>query len=104
MRKYPVILGNGARSLALVLRLAREFIRPHARHLAVAGLLMGVAAASTALRAWLMQPVLDRIFVARDGSLLWLLAGGALALAVIKGFCDYSCAVRMTRVIRTAQL
>src|SRR5580693_9842701 len=98
MRKYPAILGNGARSVALVVRLAREFIRPHARRLALAGLLMGVAAASTASRAWLMQPVLDRIFVARDGSLLWLLAGGALALALVKGFCDYSCAVSMTRV------
>jgi subfamily B ATP-binding cassette protein MsbA len=98
MRKYPAILGNGARSLALVVRLSREFIRPHARRLALAGLLMGVAAASTALRAWLMQPVLDRIFVARDGSLLWLLAGVALALAIVKGFCDYRCAVLMTRV------
>ena len=98
MRKYPAILGNGARSLALVVRLAREFIRPHTRRLALAGLLMGVAAAATASRAWLMQPVLDRIFVARDGSLLWLLAGGALALAVVKGLCDYSCAVLMTRV------
>ena len=98
MWKYSAILGNGARSLALVVRLAREFIRPHARRLALAAILMGVAAASTASRAWLMQPVLDRIFVARDGSLLWLLAGGALALAVVKGFCDYSCAVLMTRV------
>ncbi|HEU0215477.1 MAG TPA: ABC transporter ATP-binding protein [Stellaceae bacterium] len=64
----------------------------------LAALLMGVAAASTASRAWLMQPVLDRIFVARDGSLLWLLAGGALVLAVVKGLCDYGDAVLMTRV------
>src|SRR5215470_10889442 len=98
MREYPAILGKGAHSAALVARLVREFMRPHARRIALAFLLMGVAAASTALRAWLMQPVLDRIFVARDGSLLWLLAGGALALAVVKGLCDYSCAVSMTKV------
>jgi ATP-binding cassette, subfamily B, bacterial MsbA len=98
MRRYSAIGENERRSLALVVRLARGFIRPHARRLAVAALLMGVAAASTASRAWLMQPVLDRIFVARDGSLLWLLAGGALALAVVKGLCDYGCAVLMTRV------
>ena len=98
MWKYSTVLENGSHSVALVVRLVRAFMRPHAKRLALAALLMAVAAASTALRAWLMQPVLDRIFVARDGSLLWLLAGGALALAVIKGFCDYSCAVSMTRV------
>ena len=98
MWKFPTVLGNGAYSVALVVRLAHAFMRPHAKRLALAAALMGVAAASTASRAWLMQPVLDRIFVARDGSLLWLLAGGALVLAVIKGLCDYSCAVLMTRV------
>jgi subfamily B ATP-binding cassette protein MsbA len=98
MWKHLAIAGGGRRSVALIRRLAREFIRPHAKHLTFAALLMGVAAASTALRAWLMQPVLDRIFVGRDGSLLWLLAGGALALAVVKGLCDYRCAVLMTRV------
>ena len=98
MWKFPTVLGNGAYSAALVVRLAHAFMRPHAKRLALAAALMGVAAASTASRAWLMQPVLDRIFVARDGSLLWLLAGGALVLAVIKGLCDYSCAVLMTRV------
>jgi subfamily B ATP-binding cassette protein MsbA len=45
-----------------------------------------------------MQPVLDRIFVGRDGSLLWLLAGLALTLAIAKGLCDYGSAVQMIRV------
>jgi subfamily B ATP-binding cassette protein MsbA len=98
MRRYPAILGKQAYSVTLVVRLAREFMRPHARRIALAALLMGLAAASTALRAWLMQPVLDRIFVGRDGSLLWLLAGLALTLAVAKGLCDYGSAVQMIRV------
>jgi ATP-binding cassette, subfamily B, bacterial MsbA len=98
MREYPAILGKGVRSVALVARLAREFIRPHVRRIALAFLLMGVAAASTALRAWLMQPVLDRIFVDREGALLLLIAGGALALALVKGLADYGEAVLMTRV------
>jgi ATP-binding cassette, subfamily B, bacterial MsbA len=98
MRRYPAILVERSDSVALVARLARTFMRPHARRIALAAMLMGLAAASTALRAWLMQPVLDRIFVARDGSLLWLLAGGAFALAVVKGLSDYGCAVQMTRV------
>jgi len=46
---------------------------------------MGLAAGSTALRAWLMEPVLDHIFIAREASLLALLGGAALVLALVKG-------------------
>ena len=94
----PPILEEGARSAALIWRLVRDFMRPHAPRVAFAFLLMGLAAGSTALRAWLMQPVLDRIFVGRDGSLLLLIAGGALAIAIVKGLADYGEAVLMNRV------
>jgi ATP-binding cassette, subfamily B, bacterial MsbA len=98
MRLNPAIVGMGGRSAALVWRLARDFMRPHVRRVLLAFLLMGLAAGSTAGRAWLMEPVLDRIFVAREGSLLLLIAGGALALALVKGLADYGEAVLMTRV------
>jgi ATP-binding cassette, subfamily B, bacterial MsbA len=98
MRIDPVILDKGGRSAALVWRLARDFMRPHARPIVFAFILMGLAAGSTAGRAWLMQPVLDRIFVAREASLLLLIAGAALALALAKGLADYGAAVLMIRV------
>jgi subfamily B ATP-binding cassette protein MsbA len=98
MRRDPAIQGRNTRSTALVRRLARDFMRPHTKRIVLAFLLMGVAAGSTAGRAWLMEPVLDRIFVAREGSLLLLIAGGALALALVKGLADYGEAVLMTRV------
>jgi ATP-binding cassette, subfamily B, bacterial MsbA len=108
MRIDPAIMGRGGRSAALVGRLARDFMRPHARRIMLAFLLMGLAAGSTAGRAWLMQPVLDRIFVAREGSLLLLIAGVALALALVKGLADYGEAVLMTgvgqRVIADVQI
>jgi len=108
MRIEPVILGRGGRSTALVWRLARDFMRPHLRRIVLAFLLMGLAAGSTAGRAWLMEPVLDRIFVAREGSLLLLIAGGALVLALVKGLADYGEAVLMTgvgqRVIADVQI
>jgi ATP-binding cassette, subfamily B, bacterial MsbA len=97
MFKKPPILGEGARSAGLVWRLARDFMRPHALRVAFAFVLMAVSAGSTALRAWLMQPVLDRIFVGRDGSLLLLIAGAALVLALAKGIADYGEAVLMNR-------
>src|ERR1700761_3476334 len=98
MLRKPQILEEGAQTAALVWRLSRDFMRPHAARIAVAFLLMGAAAASTALRAWLMQPVLDRVFVGRDPSWLLLIAGGALAIAVVKGIADYGEAVLMNRV------
>src|SRR5712672_2364789 len=98
MRIDPAIVGMGGRSAALLWRLARDFMRPHVRRILFAFLLMGLAAGSTAGRAWLMEPVLDRIFVAREGSLLLLIAGGAFALALVKGLSDYGDAVLMTRV------
>jgi ATP-binding cassette, subfamily B, bacterial MsbA len=94
----PPILEEGARTAALVWRLVRDFMRPHLPRVVLAFLLMGMAAGSTALRAWLMQPVLDRIFVGRDSSLLLLIAGGALAIAIVKGLADYGEAVLMNRV------
>lgn len=94
----PPILEESARTAALVWRLVRDFMRPHALRIALALLLMGAAAGSTALRAWLMEPVLDRIFVGRDGSLLLLIAGGALAIAIVKGLADFGQAVLMNRV------
>ena len=69
--------------------MARDFMGRHWRRLALALLCMGVAGGSTALRAWLMEPVLDRIFIAKDSSLLLLIAGAALALAVVKSLADY---------------
>ena len=87
-----------ARSAALVRRLVRDFMGRHWRRLALALLCMAVAGGSTALRAWLMEPVLDRIFIAKDSSLLLLIAGAALALAVVKSLADYGQTVLMNRV------
>ena len=98
MLKKPPLLEEGARTAALVWRLARDFMRPHLPRVLVAFLLMGAAAGSTALRAWLMQPVLDRVFVGREASWLLLIAGAALAIALVKGIADYGEAVLMNRI------
>src|SRR5229473_3050146 len=86
------------RSSVLIGRLVREFIWRHWPKIALAFLCMAAAGGSTALRAWLMEPVLDRIFIARDSSLLLLLAGAALVLALLKGVADYAETVLMSRV------
>jgi subfamily B ATP-binding cassette protein MsbA len=83
---------------ALVRRLVRDFVRHHTGKIVLAFVCMGVGAGSTALRAWLTQPMLDRIFVGREASLLLVIAGAALFLAVAKGLADYGEAVLMSRI------
>jgi subfamily B ATP-binding cassette protein MsbA len=97
MRENSPIPQNAARSSVLIGRLVRDFIWRHAHRIALAFICMAIAAAAGA-RAWLMEPVLDRIFIARDSSLLLLLAGAALALALLKGLADYADSVLMSRV------
>ena len=98
MRDKSGISPEASGSLLLVRRLVRDFMRRHARAIALAFVCMGLAAGSTALRAWLMEPVLDRIFFAREASLLALLGGAALVLALVKGMADYGQTVLMNRV------
>src|SRR5258708_38898068 len=85
-------------SLTLMSRLLRQQVRPYAGRLIWAGLLMAVVAASTAGNAWIMEPVLDKVFVAKDHALLGMIVGGVLGLAVIKGLAGYGQAVLMNDV------
>jgi ATP-binding cassette, subfamily B, bacterial MsbA len=98
MRDNKLMPQPGAPSSVLVRRLVRDFIWRHWPRIALAFLCMALAGGSTALRAWLMEPVLDRIFIARDSSLLLVLAAAALGLALVKAVADYAESVQMSRV------
>src|SRR5580704_3739380 len=98
MRGKSGTADGGTSTSTLVRRLVRDFIRHHTGKIVLAFGCMGVGAASTAARAWLMQPTLDKIFVGHDRSLLLLIASAALVLAVTKGLADYGEAVLMSRV------
>ena len=50
-------------------RLVAEFLRPHFGKMLLALIAMGVVAAATAANAWMMQPLMDRVFVERDEAL-----------------------------------
>jgi subfamily B ATP-binding cassette protein MsbA len=85
-------------TFALLRRLTGVFLRPYLGQIALALFAMLLVAATTAANAWLMQPVLDDIFIGQNGSMLWAVALGVLALAIIKGFATYLQAVLMTLV------
>lgn len=91
----------------LMARLWREHIRSHAGWLVLAVVFMGIMAGATALSAWLMEPVVNDIFIARDRDMLWVIGGAVLATFVVKGFANYMQATLMAfvglRIVRDLQ-
>ncbi|HEY3916983.1 MAG TPA: ABC transporter transmembrane domain-containing protein [Stellaceae bacterium] len=82
----------------LMRRLVVEFLRPHLFKLILAFAAMGVVAGATAANAWMMQPLMDKVFVEHDETLLLLIPGAVIALALIKGFAGYAQSVWMTTI------
>jgi subfamily B ATP-binding cassette protein MsbA len=85
-------------TLPLLKRLMREFLRPYTPRLGLAIACMAVVAATTAANAWLMQPMLDRVFVAHDERLLLVIPAAIIVLAFLKGIGNYGQSVLMSKV------
>jgi subfamily B ATP-binding cassette protein MsbA len=80
-------------------RLFREFIRPHLSMSLLSLLCMVILAATTTAQAWMMRPVLDKVFLTK-ASVDWLfvIAGAILAISVTKGIANYFQQVLMTTI------
>ena len=85
--KLPLTDG---RSLMLMRRLFFEAALPYRARLAGAILCMGVVAAMTTASAWLLDPVVNKVFVERDRSQLWLIGGAVFAVFVLKSLAAYT--------------
>ncbi len=85
-------------TLALVGRLARESIRPYAKWIVGALVCMGLTAAATGASAWLMEPVINKVFVEKDGTLLVPIALAVLFTFFMKGVGTYGQSVAMSYV------
>ena len=82
----------------LLVRLVRDHVRPHLGRLLLAGLCMAVAAGATAALAYLMEPVLDRIFLEKDRELLVIVPVAVIVITLIRGAATYGQAVLMAFV------
>jgi subfamily B ATP-binding cassette protein MsbA len=82
----------------LVRRLIREYVRPYLGWLALALFFMVLVAGTTALSAWLMEPVVNEVFVARQLDALWLVGLAILATFCVKGFANFGQATLMSAV------
>lgn len=82
----------------LLRRLVREAVAPYGSRVALAVVFMVLVAATTAALAWLMDPVVNRVFVERRSDLLWSVGGAVFAAFTIKGMATYAQTVLMTGV------
>ena len=89
---------NRTPSLVLVRRLFRGHLRRHMGRIILAVLCMAAAAGAMAGMIYLVQPILDRIFVARDSEALPWIASAVLALFLFRGMANYGQAVLMSQV------
>ncbi len=85
-------------TLSLVRRLWREHIKPYRWHVVGGLVCMAVAAATTATLAKMLQPLFDDVFVARNETMLFQVAGGVLVIFVLKGLSSFGESVSMIYV------
>ena len=79
-------------------RLYRESISEHKVTVFLAVLCMGLVAAATAASAWLLEPVIDKIFAEKNQDMLWPIGLAVLATFAVKGAANYGQAVLMSVV------
>jgi subfamily B ATP-binding cassette protein MsbA len=75
---------------ALVGRLLDRHVRRHWKRLALAAICMALTAGATALNAWMMEPVLDKVFVERNSAMLYIIPGIVVLAALVKGLSSYA--------------
>ncbi|MBP9560268.1 MAG: lipid A export permease/ATP-binding protein MsbA [Syntrophorhabdaceae bacterium] len=74
--------------MELYLRLLK-FVKPYWVKLALAMLFMSLVAATNGLTAFIVKPVLDKIFFEKNATMLYLIPGGVILLYLLKGIFDY---------------
>jgi len=77
-------------SLSLMKRVVRELVGPYMGRLFLAVFCMVLVAAATAASAWLMDPMVNKIFIEKDMSVLWLVAGAVVLTFFVKSVATYA--------------
>ncbi len=80
----------------LLYRIFQNYIRKHNKKLFISFFCMIIVSATTAINAWMMQPVLDDIFIKKDERLILIIPLVILLLAILKGFSSYFQSILMS--------
>ncbi len=89
---------SDARSSSLMRRLFREAAWPYRWRMLAAILCMATVAGTTAATAWLLDPVVNKVFVERDRTMLWLIGGAVFAVFAVKSLASYMQDVLLSHV------
>ena len=73
-------------------------MKPYIGRLLLAGLCMSIAAGATAALAYLMEPVLDEVFINQDQSMLILVPVAVIVVTLIKGLATFAQGILMAYV------
>ncbi|GGF69737.1 ABC transporter permease [Terasakiella brassicae] len=84
------------RTFSLMKRLIKESVRPYITQLTLALLFMGISSAAAALSMWLLKPVVNDIFVSKNGDMLWPLGLAIVFVFVAKGLAQFGQTVAMS--------
>ena len=87
-----------AGSTQLVKRLFKESIRPYLKWIILSLICMTGVAAATATSAWLMKPVINEVFVAKNETLLFPISLAVILTFAIKGLSNYGQSVSISYV------
>ena len=60
--------------------------------------MMGMIALTTALSAWIIGKIVDKIFVAHELSAVWEITAAIVVIYVVKGFATYGQQVSLSRI------
>ncbi len=86
------------RTLPLIRRLLAEAVRPYLWQIVIGMVFMALVAGTTAATAWLMEPVVNKIFIQKSAAMLWLVGGGVLGTFLLKSVASYAQEVVLSRV------
>ncbi len=70
-------------------RLFKESIRPQILKLSVTFVFMIIITLTTGATAWLLDPAIEKIFLEKDATMIWLIPLGVIGILFIKGIATY---------------
>ncbi len=76
-------------SFQILSRLFKESIRPQILKLSVTFVFMIIIALATGATAWLLDPAIEKIFLEKDATMIWLIPLGVIGILLIKGIATY---------------
>ncbi len=87
-----------SRSIALIERMLRSYLRPYLWLLGISILANVIIAATTGALPWFIQQAIDKVFTEQDQQMLVLIPAGVVAISIMRGLSTYGSNVIMSFV------